>query len=122
MKRLPEILSKSVFREIPEVADESLRIRMQQWSGADVTLNLGSTASEFSIADMAPETGAAQVPSVTCMADENGVISTVGFGDGSGTFNTLSSIDFEKGEMTFQFSFDHYSAGGYARIYVTYKK
>lgn len=94
MKRLPEILSKSVFSEIPEVADESLRIRMQQWSGAEVTLNLGSTASEFSITDMAPETGTVQVPSVSYTADENGVISTVGFGDGSGTFNTLSSIDF----------------------------
>ena len=76
------------------VADESLRIRMQQWAGAEATLNLGSTASEFSIADMAPETGVVQVPSVSYTADENGVISTVGFGDGSGTFNTLSSIDF----------------------------
>ncbi len=42
--------------------------------------------------------------------------------DPSDFVEPLSSIDFEKGEMTFQFSFDHYSAGGYARIYVTYKK
>ena len=45
--------------------------------------------------------------------------------DGYGNGNWIESkghIDFEKGEMTFQFVMDHYYAGDYTIVHVTYTK
>ena len=67
-----------------------MRDRMQTWKDATVSFTLGNPASEFMIEDMTPRT--VQGYSFEYVADGNGTVSVAGFGDATGSFNTLSSI------------------------------
>lgn len=76
------------FNECKDNAD--MRDRMQTWKDATVSFTLGNPASEFMIEDMTPRT--VQGYSFEYVADGNGTVSVAGFGDATGSFNTLSSI------------------------------
>ena len=70
----------------------SWRERMQSWKNADVTFTLGNVASGFYLNDREPQADPGYSSNMEYTADGNGTVSVAGFGDNTGTFNTLSSV------------------------------
>ena len=95
-------------------ADAMLKTRLQSWKGADVGLSVSGLASRFFIGDSfeasVPGTDPGQnaMAELSYTADETGVLSVIGFGDGSGTFNSLASMEFSgiSGEGATDFTLD----------------
>lgn len=89
-----------------EMAD-LLRDRMVSWKNVKVEFGLDNVASKFMIKNQSPALDN-NIPEFQYIADEKGVVSVAGFGDGS-FFNSLSSVSVGDVELSIpaRFNFWH---------------